>query len=289
MKRIMVATDFSNAAFDAAVLAARVARRHGATMLLFHAQAVAEPNTMSSDGPELKAALAESEHLLSELKKRITDAVPVGLTIETVAHLGEPADAIVHEAATWNAHLLAMGSLGAGGATQHPEFGSVAAAVSRRAHCPVLVSRLDQPLTVPDDGAFTKPTVVIDDAAFAHEAVAAAAQLAEPESTIEVVHAAVGGTNDPGTLARMRSEDLQKIAELAPRVEETAIGLTVTAGPSRFLDQLLDFVGTSSDLVVVGAAPPEAGGVLGPIADKMLQRSPVPVAVIPRPALAKPS
>jgi nucleotide-binding universal stress UspA family protein len=285
MKRIMVATDFSNAAFDAAVLAARVARRHQATLLLFHAQPVAEPNTTSADADELKVSLSESEHLLSELAKRVADAVPVNLSIETVAQIGDPAHTIVHEAATWNAELIAMGSLGAGGATKHPEFGSVAAAVSRRAHCPVLVSRLDQPLTVPNSGAFKRPTVVIDDVAFAHDAVRLASVLAEPESTIEVVHAVIGADNDPQALASLRSQDLQKIAELAPQVDEVAVGLTVTTGPSRFLDDLLDFVGKSSDLVVVGAAPPEAGGVLGPVADRMLQRAPVPVAVIPRPAL----
>lgn len=288
MQRIMVATDFSNSAFEAAVLAARVASRHAATLSLFHAHPVAEPNAIAASGPAMTEALTEAGHLLTELATRVSESVRPGLTIETAAVAGEPVAAIVAHATRGDAQLIVMGSLGAGGATKHPEFGSVAAAVSRRAGCPVLVSRIDQALTVPGAGAFKKPTVVIDDVAFSHAAVALAAQLSEPESTIEVVHAILA-TADIEQSANVRNADMQRIAELAPRVDETTVAVTVTSGPSRFTDQLLDFVGKSSDVVIVGAAPEEAGGLLGPIADKMLQVSPVPVAIIPRPALTRDS
>lgn len=141
--KILFPTDFSPASEHALRWATSLARDSGATICVVH---VEEP-PMAYGGGEMYVGFDDAA-TKEELRRTLVQIVP---TDHNVAYdhkllVGNPADAIVHEAEAENADLIVMGTHGRTGLTRLL-MGSVAEAVVRRAKCPVLTVK--QPAEVP--------------------------------------------------------------------------------------------------------------------------------------------
>ncbi len=141
MKPILLATDGSPSAEEATLEAVTLARAFETTLVVASVAHLTLPAYGNYYGyGEIAADLhkVETAHvteLLAETKTRIEEA---GVTCETVALDGQPADEICGAAARANARLVVIGAHGWGrlGRMIH---GSVSTAVLHDAPCPVLV------------------------------------------------------------------------------------------------------------------------------------------------------
>jgi nucleotide-binding universal stress UspA family protein len=133
IRTILHPTDFSDPAQPALRLAERLARVHGARLIVLHV--VAPPVLYGEMGtrnptPEIQEEILETSRIQLEELLAGTDAE--GLIVEGVA-----AHEIVHTAGERSCDLIVMGTHGRG-AVARVLLGSVAANVLRRAPCPVL-------------------------------------------------------------------------------------------------------------------------------------------------------
>jgi nucleotide-binding universal stress UspA family protein len=136
LRHILAAVDFSDCSLDALEYAAAAAGWFGASLLVLH---VVEPVVYGldftlGDVAQGRALRAKWEARLTEL----TDAIGRrGLSAEPILSGGLPAETIVSTARDRGCDLIVMGTHGRRGVS-HLVSGSVAAAVLRRADCPVL-------------------------------------------------------------------------------------------------------------------------------------------------------
>jgi universal stress protein A len=133
-RKILFPTDFSHLSDAALDHASALARDTGATLLIVH---VEEP-PMAYGGGEMYYGIPEptTDELVNMLHgvKPTDSSVPVEYRLVT----GDPADAVVHLAEDDDVDLIVLGSHGRTGLTRLL-MGSVAEAIVRKAHCPVLV------------------------------------------------------------------------------------------------------------------------------------------------------
>ena len=141
-KRIFCPIDFSDASRAAMEVAADLARRSGADLVLLHAYPI--PGYTFPDGsvvasPKMMQDLADqAERHLQEWRG---DAAKIaGSPVTTQKAIGEPAAEIVAFARSAGVDLVVVGTHGRTG-IEHALMGSVAERVVRRAHCPVLTVR----------------------------------------------------------------------------------------------------------------------------------------------------
>lgn len=142
-KRIVCPIDFSDASRAAMEVAADLARRFGAELVLLHAYPI--PGYTFPDGsvvasPKMMQELAEqAERHLGEWRsdaERLAGGPRVGME----KAVGEPAAEILSYARESGVDLLVLGTHGRTG-LEHALMGSVAERVVRKAHCPVLTVR----------------------------------------------------------------------------------------------------------------------------------------------------
>ena len=141
LEKIVVATDFSEGAAQAADYAADLAQHFEAELVLVHAYNVDIPmaSPMMSGGYVLPDGFFEeiSKQARAQVKEHADRLSKGGLSVEPVA-LDEPAAlAIVGEAERRGADLIVMGTRGLTG-LKHVALGSGADKVVRTAPCPVL-------------------------------------------------------------------------------------------------------------------------------------------------------
>ena len=142
-KRICCPIDFSDASRAAMEVAADLARRTGAELVLLHAYPI--PGYTFPDGsvvasPRMMQDLADqAERHLEEWRAQAVQLVGAP-RVGTQKAVGEPAAEIVSFAKTGGVDLLVVGTHGRTG-LEHALMGSVAERVVRRAHCPVLTVR----------------------------------------------------------------------------------------------------------------------------------------------------
>jgi nucleotide-binding universal stress UspA family protein len=125
---LLVASDGSPGSQKAVEAAARIARRHGSSVLLF-----------SADGED-----AKRRHQLAEQAADLYEATATEPTVVT-----SPGDAhrlIVELADRERVSLIVIGSRGLGGVKA---LGSVSERVAHEAHCSVLIARGQTPATTP--------------------------------------------------------------------------------------------------------------------------------------------
>ncbi|HVI93911.1 MAG TPA: universal stress protein [Anaeromyxobacter sp.] len=145
-KRICCPIDFSDASRAAMEVAADLARRFGAELVLFHAYPV--PGYTFPDGsvvasPKMLQELADGAERHLEAWRR--DAEVAGASrVEAAKVAGEPAAEIVSFAREQGVDLLVLGTHGRTG-LEHALMGSIAERVVRRARCPVLTVRPPAP------------------------------------------------------------------------------------------------------------------------------------------------
>jgi nucleotide-binding universal stress UspA family protein len=138
-KRICCPIDFSDASRAAMEVAADLARKNGAQLVLLHAYPI--PGYTFPDGsvvasPKMMQDLADqAQRHLDEWRR---DAEALGVSgIATATAVGEPAHEIVGYAQEQRVDLLVLGTHGRTG-IEHALMGSIAERVVRRARCPVL-------------------------------------------------------------------------------------------------------------------------------------------------------
>ena len=142
--KILVPLDGSILSEGAIAPALEVARRFGATVLLFRTSVLPE-HLMVSPVPVSPATYAEIEESILETTREYLEATKTrfaeaGVTLETAQSSGEAAREILELAQTRGIDLIVMSTHGRSG-FQRWLFGSVAEKVMRHAPCPVLAIR----------------------------------------------------------------------------------------------------------------------------------------------------
>jgi len=138
-RKVLIALDDDPIAVHAARTGVELARVLGAEMALV---CVMDRSAAEAAAPEIPRdeLLAEArDHAVHVITEWVPKLVPGG-AVQTFTPEGRPAREIVDAARVWSADLIVIGSHGRGGLT-HALLGSVAEAVMRHAHCPVLVVR----------------------------------------------------------------------------------------------------------------------------------------------------
>lgn len=142
-KIILVPTDFSDASALALAWARELARPFESTLHLLHVVGDADvsPGTEAlwgfSETRVQRRWIDEAEAKLAGLRPA---EEPAASAVRTAVEVGPPADAVVRYAGEHQVDLIVMGTRGRG-AVEQMLLGSVAAAVVRRAPCPVLTVR----------------------------------------------------------------------------------------------------------------------------------------------------
>jgi len=137
IKKILVASDGSSAAMEAARAAARIAVAFDAELTVVTVAYI--PRMYKSDiSDEMESAYIEDwQHVLADTVRAISDIVKPQTRL---LRKGSPAEAILEEAEGGGYDLIVMGSTGTGNPGKRA-MGSVAARVGAGAHCSVLVIR----------------------------------------------------------------------------------------------------------------------------------------------------
>jgi nucleotide-binding universal stress UspA family protein len=146
-KRICCPIDFSDASRAAMEVAADVARRGGADLVLLHAYPI--PGYTFPDGsvvasPKMMQELADQAQRHLEEWRSEAERLVGAPRVTTEKAVGEPAAEIVSFARANGVDLLVLGTHGRTG-LEHALMGSIAERVVRRAHCPVLTVRPSAP------------------------------------------------------------------------------------------------------------------------------------------------
>lgn len=141
IKKILVATDFSETAAKALESAADLAKKFDAELIVLHAYKIEVPmaSPMTAGGYALPAGFFEQlgSHARAQVEATASELVEQGVRAVGVAVEQAPAQAIIEEAESRPADLIVMGTRGLTG-IKHIALGSVADRVTRLAPCPVL-------------------------------------------------------------------------------------------------------------------------------------------------------
>jgi nucleotide-binding universal stress UspA family protein len=280
MRTVVVATDFSFTADRALDHARELARRAGADLRLVHALLPGEKGTSTA---ELEARL---RHLLAEVE-----------LASCLVREGRPAETILAEAATSRADLIVIGADGLDHG-RRPHLGSTVRRVIEHATCPVLVvhaadhvrGRRPQRILVATDfsegarGALRRAARLLGISS--HDTVV----LAHAYNLSPTVDLAVAPFTRPEIDGLVRQEAARQLdqdvaafrqAGMQPRAE-LLDGFPVEAVVARA--QSLD-----ADLVVTGTLGRSglAHLLLGSTAERVVERAPCPVLVVPAAAVER--
>jgi nucleotide-binding universal stress UspA family protein len=139
LERILVAIDFSECSLDALEYAVTVAEQAKASLVLLH---VLEPVSYGLDFTlgDSRAHQLEVSAWTKRLEELAASHRRPHMPVEVQLQGGLPADSILASAQTLPCDLIVMGTHGRRGVS-HALSGSVAEAVLRKTHCPVLTVR----------------------------------------------------------------------------------------------------------------------------------------------------
>ena len=144
-RRILLPIDFSVHANDAVAIATGLARRYEAHIDVMHVVDTL-PEALRYTSME---ALAFDERMRTEAGERLRDAGVqlASLGLSAASHLveGDTADQIAAEAARLEPDLIVMGTHGLTG-YRHALLGSVTESTLQRVRCPVLTTRVSEPV-----------------------------------------------------------------------------------------------------------------------------------------------
>jgi nucleotide-binding universal stress UspA family protein len=292
LRRVLVATDFSVVADTAVERAAELAGAHHAELRLVHAVVyieaaeVASALTAATYEQLLRTAGARLEELAVRLRGR-------GLRVSTAFDFGQPAQLILREAGQWRPDLLVVGTRGLGG-WRHLLLGSTAERVIEQATCPVLAVHEGDPqrplsgrrvLAATDFSAGARAALgravslldlgAGDSLVLAH-VFHVPAMVTSPVVGPHVAAVAADGTLRQDALAALDREAAPLRAQGLPARWELLEGY-----PPEALVAAARRLGV--DLVVMGTRGRTglAHLLLGSTAERVLQRAPCPVLVVP--------
>jgi universal stress protein A len=134
IKRILFPTDFSHTGDAALAFATSLAKESDGRLIVVHVQEA----PLAYGGGEMYYGIPEPT--TDELMNMLHDVKPTDSSVPVEYRLvtGDPADAVVRLAEDDEVDLIVLGSHGRTGLTRLL-MGSVAEAIVRKAHCPVLV------------------------------------------------------------------------------------------------------------------------------------------------------
>lgn len=143
MRLILVPTDFSNQAHNAAIHACNIAKAFNARVLLFHAYMLPAP---VSEVPYMMVTVDELQRENENLIKKEAEALNVsfGVEVEWVVRIGIPSDEIKVLTIERPIDLVVMGMKGVGGIDKM--IGSTTTNAISKVHKPVLI--------IPQDARF---------------------------------------------------------------------------------------------------------------------------------------
>jgi len=183
---IIAGCDLSVPSDHALERAIGIAALHRATIVLAHAQADDAPIAATSNvileqlGAVSAAVRAEEAVRLAE---KLAEIQALGLRAKVISRIGPPDEVLTAAAHDERADLVVVGTRGHTGVARFL-LGSVANTTVRRAPCDVLIVRGE-----PVRAGFRKPIIASDFSPAAAKALARAANVLVPGTTIEVVHA----------------------------------------------------------------------------------------------------
>lgn len=139
MKRILVPTDFSEFAYNAAEVAAGIAKKTGARVFLLHAIDIPtySRNDSFSEVPDTMEGIFLLKRAKQEFEKLINQPFFEGVEVAEVMQWENVYDTITEKAKEFEIDLIVMGSRGSSGA-QEFLVGSNTEKIIRTAYCPVL-------------------------------------------------------------------------------------------------------------------------------------------------------
>jgi universal stress protein E len=292
MRTILVATDFSPAAEQALEHAASLARRSHAALRVVH---VIEAGT----NPETAEHLLDVRKQIAEVERLDVEVQWLregGLQAASVPCTGRAAEAILREAEAAAADLIVMGT-GGSGEWRHRVLGSTTRRVVEHANCPVLavhasdVVRERQPRRV---------LVATDFSAGARGAALSAARLfgLASEDSVVLAHAyqltpTVTVEMAPLSWAEvdgaLREQATAQLDREAGAVRGTGLDLRSELLDGYPVEALVRAAhDLDADLVVTGTLGRTglAHMLLGSTAERVVERAPCPVLVVPAKAVA---
>ncbi|HVZ72915.1 MAG TPA: universal stress protein [Polyangia bacterium] len=291
---IVAATDFSSCSLTAVRLAAIMARRKSASLLLLTVvepvavDPLSAPLSEGWDGARLTAAEQALDEEASALRK-------TGLDVRTTVLLGAPAASVLEVAREERAELVVVGTHGRRGAARL-FLGSCAEAVVRHAPCPVLVTGAEPTSLARWNETTPLRLTVVSDGSGACDAALAwtrSSNLSTP-SDVSLVRvywppreAARYGLEeawrdnegDPALLALVE-RDLRKDARPLTGTHEPQIRFRV-AGYDVGADVASDARLLDAEAIVIGVPAHHRGTFTGLRAASLLRAATVPVFCVP--------
>lgn len=282
---VVVGVDGSQHAEHALVWAADVAAREHRPLVLAHSLGVANPYWLAQSGVDVHALTESIRSSGAELVDGITERLKTGhpeLDVRSVIIAMDARDLLID--LSENAHLVVVGSRGRG-AVRSLLLGSVSAAVSRHAHCPVVVLRRST-----ETGHGGGVLVGVDGTDASLPTLEFAFRAASwQQARLTVVHcfwdaaATVGPGLVPATHPDYAEERLavsESLAGLYDKYPDVEVTVELARG---LVDQILLEMTRDKDLVVVGTRPHGALAdmVLGSVATTLVEHAHCPVAVVP--------
>ncbi len=186
LSTILVGCDLSEGSDQAIDRAIPIAEKHGARIVLVHAQSDDAPiadvdNEVLAQLGEVSAAIRVAE--ARELATRMATISERGIKTDIISRVGPPGEILSKAALDESADLIVVGTHGRTGISRFL-IGSVAADTIRHATCDVLVVRGATSKTL-----FTKPLVAVDFSSASLKALLHGGELAAPGAHVDVVHA----------------------------------------------------------------------------------------------------
>jgi nucleotide-binding universal stress UspA family protein len=291
---VLAPVDLSDDSKLGARLAAAIAKSDGATLTLFHvdvlppfsenmAQRVAADVWQGYLDGRLRAAKEQFDQAMAwfdEYERKLVCVAPDS----------DVAEQIVRFARSREMGLVVMAAHGAQGSARFL-LGSVTAGVAAISSCPILVARLRKENALPPDGEFRRALVAVADGNSIDGAIELTCTLTARDAKVELLHVEEQEPRATPALPKSVEEGLaEDRARVRAALERGATrlrfdGRTATVRTERgdaasvLLDRL---AGLEYDLVVASArSERRRAGVLGKVAGRLLQHSPVPVALLP--------
>jgi nucleotide-binding universal stress UspA family protein len=151
-KKIVCATDFSDASYEALQTSVDMAAYMNAEIFVVHIvpkmHGIPPDPLYAFEGPEEYERLLKAD-AEQQLQKIIEQRVPKDIPSQTIISQEEAAEGILRVAGEVGAEVIVIATHGRTG-WRHLVFGSVAERVIREAHCPVLVIQASKtPVTQP--------------------------------------------------------------------------------------------------------------------------------------------
>ena len=281
MKRILVATDFSEHAEGALAWGAALAKRFNAELELvtsvFVVPLAAGPHTYGIPPEYLRNVREQADRHLDELAARFARD---GIRVERTVLHEDPSSGICARAVETKADLVAIGTRGRAGLA-HVLLGSVAERTARLAPCPVLAVHAGSP----QPRALRKLLVPMDYSAPALAALHFARTLLEPGGELLLLHAiapvlSAGAPERPLEDPRAEQWARAEFEKLRGSLAGTKARLALRYGaPDAAVVEAAAEV--SADAIVMGTRGRSglAHLLLGSVAERVLRRAPQPVFV----------